>query len=112
MLLDAAEQVLGPDVAGHPVWNLRTKVRDGTITIVPPSSPVYFCQQTPNQMQATVPWHQDIAYLDESCWSTLQLTAWIPLLDTNTQNGCMQVIRGGHRTGRAAHHTCCVGGTW
>ncbi len=92
VLLDVAEQILGPDVAGHPVWNLRTK--------------------TPNQEQATVPWHQDIAYLDESCWSTLQLTAWIPLLDATVQNGCMQVMRGGHRTGRAAHHTCCVGGTW
>lgn len=25
-LLGVAEQMLGPDIAGHPVWNLRTKV--------------------------------------------------------------------------------------
>ena len=26
ILLNAAIQVLGPTIAGHPVWNLRTKV--------------------------------------------------------------------------------------
>lgn len=58
----------------------------------------------------------------------MQLTAWIPLLDANRENGCMQVreecsyinyrnsfvkvIRGGHRLGKTATHTCCAGGTW
>src|SRR5689334_12248175 len=42
-LLDIAEQILGPEIAGHPVWNLRSK--------------------TPNNPLATVPWHQDTAYL-------------------------------------------------
>jgi hypothetical protein len=41
ILLGIAKQLLGPDIAGHPVWNLRTKV--------------------PNQEQVTVPWHQDTA---------------------------------------------------
>ncbi len=41
-LLGAARQMLGDDVAGHPVWNLRTK--------------------TPANEQTTVPWHQDVAY--------------------------------------------------
>lgn len=38
--LNMAEQVLGPDVAGHPVWNLRVK--------------------TPKNDATTVPWHQGI----------------------------------------------------
>ena len=25
-LLNVAEQIVGPEIAGHPVWNLRTKV--------------------------------------------------------------------------------------
>ena len=25
-LLNIAEQIVGPDIAGHPVWNLRPKV--------------------------------------------------------------------------------------
>jgi hypothetical protein len=119
-LLDVAQQLLGPNLAGHPVWNLRTKVgpRKGPNSLVFLSCRAHRPNrslpplQTPNQEQTTVPWHQDIAYLDEGCWTTLQLTAWIPLLDANVKNGCMQVVRGGHRTGRAGRHTCCVGGTW
>ena len=60
-----------------------------TDTLNPPrtlSSP-----QTPGQEQATVPWHQDVAYLSPECWSTMQLTAWIPLLNATEHNGCMQV---------------------
>ncbi len=56
---------------GHPVWNLRTK--------------------TPYNEQTTVPWHQDNAYLDPSALYTLMPTAWIPLIDANMINGCMQV---------------------
>ena len=37
-LLNAVEQLIGPEIAGHPVWNLRTK--------------------TPNNEASTVPWHQ------------------------------------------------------
>ena len=59
------------DLLGNPVWNLRTK--------------------TPQNEQTTVPWHQDNAYLDSSSLRVLQPTAWVPLVDTNTKNGCMQV---------------------
>ncbi len=37
-LLNVIEQLIGPDIAGHPVWNLRVK--------------------TPRNEQSTVPWHQ------------------------------------------------------
>ena len=33
----------------------------------------------------------DCAYLDNQSYSVLQPTAWIPLLDANEKNGCMQV---------------------
>jgi hypothetical protein len=91
-LLDVIEQILGPDIAGHPVWNLRTK--------------------TPRNPLATVPWHQDTAYLKPGAEGTFQPTAWIPLIDANVQNGCMQVKKGAHRTGKVATHTCCVGESW
>lgn len=96
-MLDIAAQILGQDqdVVGHPVWNLRAKTPD--------------CQ---NEGQATVPWHQDNAYLFESCWHHLMVTAWVPLVDATARNGCMQVISGGHRKGVTAHHTCCFGNTW
>ena len=53
------------------MWNLRPK--------------------TPYNQQATVPWHQDNAYLDPSALYTHMPTAWIPLIDANRINGCMQV---------------------
>jgi hypothetical protein len=42
----------------------------------------------------------------------LQVTAWIPLLDVNAANGCMQLLAGGHRSGKVAPHTGAVGHTW
>ena len=83
-LLDMIEQILGPEIAGHPVWNLRSK--------------------TPHNPLATVPWHQDTAYLAKGSEHTFQPTAWIPLVDANEVNGCMQVVRGGHNPPRVYHH--------
>jgi len=92
-LLNLVEQLLGSsDIVGHPVWNLRTK--------------------TPKCEATTVPWHQDVAYLDKRSYNVLQPTAWIPLLDADEINGCMQVMAGGHRSGKVATHQCCHGGTW
>jgi hypothetical protein len=83
-LLDIVEQFIGPDIAGHPVWNIRSK--------------------TPDTRLMTVPWHQDTAYLDAGSEKTLQPTAWIPFLDANAINGGLQVLRGGHRPGAVAPH--------
>lgn len=83
-LLDVMEQILGPEIVGHPVWNLRSK--------------------TPLNPLATVPWHQDTAYLAPGAEQTLQPTAWIPFLDAESVNGTLQVIRGGHRSGQVFRH--------
>ena len=91
-LLNVVEQLIGPNIAGHPVWNLRTK--------------------TPQNEQTTVPWHQDNAYFEPNVLQTFIATAWIPLLDATVETGCMQMAKGGHRLGKTATHTCCAGGTW
>jgi ectoine hydroxylase-related dioxygenase (phytanoyl-CoA dioxygenase family) len=92
-LMNVAEQILGTaDISGHPVWNLRTK--------------------TPKNEETTVPWHQDVAYLDNRSYNVFQLTAWIPLMNATEETGCMQMVRYGHKTGRIATHTCCAGNTW
>ncbi|CAD5121217.1 DgyrCDS9751 [Dimorphilus gyrociliatus] len=91
-ILNVVEQLIGSDIQGHPVWNLRTKC--------------------PNNEATVVPWHQDSAYLDENSYDVLQVTAWIPLIDANETNGCMQVVRKGHKKGIVAKHSCCVGNTW
>ena len=80
-------------LSGHPVWNLRTK--------------------TPNNEELTVPWHQDNAYLEPSALHALQPTAWVPLIDANVENGCMQascwgLICGVQGEGRRVTLVCIV----
>jgi hypothetical protein len=83
-LLDIVEEMIGPEITGHPVWNLRAK--------------------TPHNPLATVPWHQDTAYLAAGSEKTFQPTVWIPLVDADEVNGCMQVIRGADKPPHVFHH--------
>ncbi|KAL8619571.1 hypothetical protein ACOMHN_019627 [Nucella lapillus] len=45
--------------------------------------------------------------MDSRAYEVLQLTGWIPFLDATRENGCMEVVRGGHLAGRVANHTGC-----
>jgi ectoine hydroxylase-related dioxygenase (phytanoyl-CoA dioxygenase family) len=83
-LLDMVQNWIGKDISGHPVWNIRSK--------------------TPQTVRMTVPWHQDSAYLKEGAEKTIQPAAWIPFLDVNKNNGCMQVVSGGHDPSRVLEH--------
>jgi len=92
-LLNIVEQLLGTqNIVGNPVWNLRPK--------------------TPNNEITDVPWHQDSGYMDSNSYKILIPTAWIPLLDATYENGCLQMVKGGHRLGKIASHQCCYGDTW
>ena len=82
-LLAVVEQLIGPDIAGHPVCNVRSK--------------------TPQTELMTVPWHQDTAYLLAGAEGTHQPAAWIPFLDVTVETGCMQVKRGAHKAGVFDH---------
>ncbi|XP_035680824.1 uncharacterized protein LOC118418827 [Branchiostoma floridae] len=70
-LLNVMEQLVGPEIAGNPLWNLRPKV--------------------PSNDETTVPWHQDNCYTLPESLGTLIPVAWIPLLDATVENGCMQL---------------------
>jgi non-haem Fe2+, alpha-ketoglutarate-dependent halogenase len=78
-ILDAVEDVLGPDIL---VW---------TVSIFPkyPRDPGY------------ISWHQDGTYwgLD----STRVTTAWVALTDSVPENGCMRVVPGSHRRSILPH---------
>lgn len=93
-LLNICQQLLGPkaDIGGHPVWNVRSKV--------------------PKNDRSTVPFHQDNAYVSKDCWHTLTVTAWIPLVDVNEKNGCLQVIKTAQNSGRTVEHKGCWKDTW
>ncbi|KAL5009282.1 hypothetical protein ScPMuIL_014863 [Solemya velum] len=91
-MLNVVEQLIGPNIAASPVWNLRTK--------------------TPTNEATTVPWHQDCCYFDQSNYKTMLITAWIPLIDATKETGCLEVGVKGHRTGRVANHLAVYKDTW
>ena len=92
-MLDVAEQVLGtPEIHGTPVHVLRCK--------------------TPSSAGHNVPWHQDNAYVLEEAWSKLQLTAWVPLIDANKENGCLELAPRGHLSGKTATHVTYPQNMW
>ena len=76
-LLDVVESLIGSEIFAHPQFNFRAKLPEHQLTVIP--------------------WHQDLAYLiSEEAGETLVVNAWIPLVQANKENGCMQIIRGSH----------------
>ena len=76
-LLDVADAFCGEELIASSVYRLRPKI--------------------PNYGYGEVPWHQDSGYFEPYCDDALVLTMWIPLVDTNTDNGCLYVIPGTHK---------------
>ena len=91
-MLDAAAQLgVGwsaegeTSIALNAAWNLRAKM--------------------PAHEQTAVPWHQDNSYWEPRLWHEQILTVWVALVDATVGNGCLEFVRGAHRTGRTASHT-------
>ena len=78
-ILDVVESLIGPEILVHPQFNSRAKLPDGT---------------------SVVDWHQDIGFLDPDVMDTFMVNFWLPLVDTDGHNGCLEVIRGSHRSER------------
>ena len=78
-VLDAVEAVLGPDLL----------VAGSLVLCKYPRDPGF------------VAWHQDNYY--SNLHLTPSLSAWIALLDSTAENGCMRVVPGSHRKGVLPH---------
>ena len=78
-VLDAVEQVLGPDLL---FWN-------ASFFLKPPGSADH------------VSWHQDLTYWGLS--GTDQVSAWVALSPITVENGCMRFLPGSHRRPIEAH---------
>lgn len=50
-------------------------------------------------------WHQDDAYYNEVVDSNTRMSIWVPLQDTNEENGCLWVVPGSHKTGIQSYTT-------
>lgn len=75
----AVSNVLGPDLL----------VLGASFFVKEPHSPAF------------VSWHQDLTYWELN--DLAEVTAWLALTPATTENGCMQFIRGSHRSDVVAH---------
>lgn len=82
-LLDIAASLVGPEVACHPNFKVRPKL--------------------PDYAPTNVPWHQDAGYMEPECDTVLTVTVWIPLVDATVENGCLEIVPGGHKHGILRH---------
>ncbi|WP_162654129.1 phytanoyl-CoA dioxygenase family protein [Lentilitoribacter sp. Alg239-R112] len=82
-ILDIVELILGKDIDGHPFFAVRPK---------PPELDLF-----------VVPWHQDSSYLADGARMVPQVTCWVPLMDANLNNGCMEIAVGEHLNGEKRH---------
>lgn len=84
LVLDAVEDVLGPDILVH----------SSTVFWKRPHDP------------AQVSWHQDGFYFGLS--ELNYASAWLALSDSSADNGCMRVVRGSHWRGIVSHHRTSI----
>jgi non-haem Fe2+, alpha-ketoglutarate-dependent halogenase len=78
-ILDAVEDIIGPDIVVHATSIFQKRPYDATF----------------------VSWHQDGYYLglDQPDF----ISAWVALTDSTAENGCLRVVRGSHRNGNFPH---------
>ena len=74
-LVDAIEPFIGPEISCNAVSHMRPKM--------------------PGE---EVPFHQDAVFTTQDALNNLQITVWLPLMDVDEENGCLQVRPGVHKS--------------
>lgn len=81
-IVAAVESLIGPEIRFNGDYHVRPKL--------------------PRHALTTVPWHQDAYYYGGKEAGNPEypiLSIWIPLVDVNEDNGCLQFVPGSHRWG-------------
>ena len=82
-LLDAVEQLIGPEITSNPIQHVRFK---------PPMDTV---PQTETRAHIiATDWHQDMGVTLEEADNSTMVTAWLAVTDATVENGCLQVSPG------------------
>lgn len=95
-LLDAVEQLVGPEITCNPIQHIRAK---------PPAS----SSAGAGAGFYNVPWHQDAGVTWEEADDSNIVTCWLALVDATVENGCMEVMPGVWKGGYREHQA--EGGT-
>ena len=78
-LLELMTAILGPEVAWTGSFAVRVKLPESEVT--------------------AFPWHQDTQYYGNPTRHLHVISVWIPLVDVDERNGCLQLLPGSHRWG-------------
>ena len=78
-MLELMSALLGPEVAWTGSFAVRVKL--------------------PESEETRFPWHQDTQYYGNPTQHLHVISVWIPLVDVDEQNGCLQLLAGSHRWG-------------
>ena len=83
-ILDVVEALIGPEIQFNGDFWVRPKL--------------------PDEPETTLPWHQDSGYMPDTADHSL-LTLWMPLVETNAENGTLQFLPGSQKMGIQDHAT-------
>lgn len=92
-LLDAVEDLIGPEIFSNPVQHVRFKLPEGRAVR----------DAQGRLLDGATDWHQDNGVVLPEADETDMLTVWFPLWDAPVESGCLQVIAGSHRRGLRDH---------
>jgi len=96
-LIDAVEQIVGPEVLSNPIQHVRIKPPERLL-------PADFR----NSLVGQTDWHQDQGVALPEVDETDMLTVWLPITDATVENGCLCVVPRSHNQGLVTH---CPGKT-
>jgi hypothetical protein len=91
-LLDAVEQIIGPEILSNPIQHVRIKPPEH---LLPDSLKMSLAGGTG--------WHQDQGVALPEVDATEMLTVWLPVTDSTIENGCLCVVPRSHRQGLVTH---------
>lgn len=96
-LLDAVEQIIGPEILSNPIQHVRIKPPERLLP-----------ESFKNSLVSQTDWHQDQGVALPEVDETEMLTVWLPVTDATEENGCLCVVPGSHHRGLVTH---CPGRT-
>ena len=80
-LLDAVEQLIGPELTSNPIQHVRIK---------PPATDLRSDESRAHITRTD--WHQDRGVGHAEADATTMVTVWLAVTDATVENGCLQVI--------------------
>tara|TARA_B100001750_G_C15465588_1_gene576851 strand:- start:132 stop:1064 length:933 start_codon:yes stop_codon:yes gene_type:complete len=87
-LLDLVEPLVGPEITCSPIQHLRAKLPTNLVA----SGTVEGTSLTTRIEENVAPWHQDAQVHHEEADPVYILTVWLPLCDTDEENGCLEIM--------------------